>query len=201
LRGDYERAVERYGEALQIAREIGNRNGEILYLSNLGGARVGLGRYAEAEADVRQSVQLATAAGYVGLSENYRFLAEALLGRGRLAEAKVAGLRALELGREIENHEHLAEAWRVLGLVASSLKSSIEVEGETRDPAACFTQSLSIFTRIQMEAERARTLRDWARHELAHGDAERGRQLLNEARDSFQRLHMELELERTPEEQ
>ena len=200
LRGDYAAAFARYSEALQIAREIGNRNGEILYLSNLGAARIGLGEYEEAESDLRQTIELATAAGYVGLSENYRFLAEALLGLGRLAEAQEAALRALELGREIENHEHLAEAWRVLGLVASGAKSSIEVYDETRDAASCFTQSLSIFARIQMEAERARTLRDWARHELAQGDPERGRQLLAEARDSFQRLHMELELERTPPE-
>jgi tetratricopeptide (TPR) repeat protein len=197
LRGDYPKAHARYSEALQIAREIGNRNGEILYLSNLGAARVGLGEYEEAESDLRQTIEMATAAGYVGLSENYRFLAEALLGRGSLAEAKGAALRALELGREIENHEHLAEAWRALGLVASSSQSSIEVGGETRDAAACFSQSLSIFARIQMEAERARTLRDWARHELAQGDPERGRQLLAEARDSFRRLNMELELERT----
>ncbi|MBV8855820.1 MAG: protein kinase [Acidobacteria bacterium] len=201
LRGDYAAAFARYSEALQIAREIGNRNGEILYLSNLGAARNGLGEHEEAESDLRQTIELATAAGYVGLSENYRFLAEALLGRGSLAEAKGAALRALELGREIENHEHLAEAWRVLGLVASNSESAIEVGGETRDPASCFSQSLSIFARIQMEAERARTLRDWARHELAHGDPERGRQLLAEARDSFRRLQMELELERTPEEQ
>ncbi|HEX7313509.1 MAG TPA: tetratricopeptide repeat protein [Pyrinomonadaceae bacterium] len=200
LRGDYAASFARYSEALQIAREIGNRNGEILYLSNLAAAHIGLGEYEEAESDLRQTIELATAAGYVGLSENYRFLTEALLGRGRIAEAKEAALRALELGREIENHEHLAEAWRVLGLVASSSKSSIEVQGETRDPAACFAHSLSIFARIQMEAERARTLRDWARHELAHGDPERGRQLLAEARDSFQRLNMNLELERTPPE-
>jgi serine/threonine protein kinase/tetratricopeptide (TPR) repeat protein len=201
LRGDYPKAVARYSEALQIAREIGNRNGEILYLSNLGGARIGLGQYEEAESDLRQTIELATAAGYVGLSENYRFLAEALLGRGRLAEAREAALRAFDLGREIENHEHIAEAWRVLGLVASGSNSPIEVGGEMRDAASCFTQSLSIFARIQMEAERARTLRDWARHELAQGDPARGRQLLAEARDSFQRLHMELELERTPVEE
>jgi predicted ATPase len=199
LRGDYRTAFARYSEALQIAREIGNRIGEILYLSNLGAARVGLGEYEEAEADLRQSIELATAAGYVGLSENYRFLAEALLGRGSLDEAKGAALRALELCREVENHEHLAEAWRVLGLVASDSESDIEIDGETRDPAACFSQSLSIFSRIKMEAERARTLRDWARHELAHGDPERGRQLLDEARDSFRRLHMRHELERTPD--
>ncbi|HEX8335330.1 MAG TPA: hypothetical protein VF621_01290, partial [Pyrinomonadaceae bacterium] len=98
--------------------------------------------------------------------------------------------RALELGREMENHGHLAEAWRVLGLVASGTQAAVEVEGETRRPAECFSQSLSIFSRIQTEAARARTLRDWARHELSQGDPERGRQPLAEARDSFRSLHM-----------
>ena len=51
-----------------------------------------------------------------------------------------------------------------------------------------------------MEAERARTLRDWARHELAHGDPARGQQLWNEARDIFVRLQMTPEVERMNEE-
>jgi len=196
LRGDYAAAFAAYREALSIAREIGNRNGEILYLSNLGGARVGLGEYDDAEADLRQTIELATAAGYVGISENYRFLAEALLGQGRLEEAREAALRALELGREIENQEHIAEAWRVLGLVASRLKAPVVIDGEPRDAAACFNQSLEIFARIQMEAERARTLRDWARHELAHGDPARGQELWREALEAFTRLRMTLEVER-----
>jgi tetratricopeptide (TPR) repeat protein len=196
LRGDYAKAFGRYAEALQIAREIGNRNGEILYLSNIGGTRVGLGEYAEAESDLRQTIELATAAGYVGISENYRFLAEALTGQGRLTEALEAARRALELGREIENQEHIAEAWRVLGHVASRSKSTVAVGVETRDAAACFAQSLGVFARIQMEAERARTLRDWARHELTQGDPERGRQFWGEALDAFRRLDMTLEVER-----
>ena len=195
LRGDYRTAFGRYQEALAITREIGNRSGEILYLSNLGGTRVGLGEYKEAEADLRQSIEMAMAAGYIGLSENYRFLSEALLGQDRVDEAREAALRALELGRDIENHEHIAEAWRVLGIVASRSSAPVGVEGETRDAAACFGESLAIFTRIQMEAERARTLRDWARHELAHGDPTRGRKLWNEARDTFARLQMTLEVE------
>jgi predicted ATPase/class 3 adenylate cyclase len=196
LLGDYRKAFERYSEALQIAREIGNRNGEILYLANLGGARVGLGEYAEAEAELRQTIELARAAGYVGVSENYRFLAEALLGQGRVGEAGEAAARALELGHEIENQEHVAEAWRVLGRVASRAGAEVEAGGERRDAAGCFARSLSIFARIQMEAERARTLRDWARHELASGDPERGRRLRDEALDSFRRLNMTPEVER-----
>jgi hypothetical protein len=84
----------------------------------------------------------------------------------------------------------------VLGQVASLSESAVEVEGAARDAAGCFAESLSVFSRIQMESQRARTLRDWARHELARGDASRGRQLWAEARDSFRRLRMELELER-----
>jgi serine/threonine protein kinase/tetratricopeptide (TPR) repeat protein len=196
LRGDYRTAFARYQEALAIAREIGNRNGEILYLSNLGGTRVGLGEYAEAEADLRQSIEMATVAGYIGLSENYRFLAEALVEQDRVDEAREAALRALELGSEIENHEHIAEAWRVLGIVASRASAPVEVEGEARDAASCFGESLAIFTRIQMEAERARTLRDRARHEFAHGDGAHGLKLWNEALEIFTRLQMTPEVER-----
>ena len=196
LSGDYRVAFERYQEALAIAREIGNRNAEILYISNLGGTRVGLGQYAEGEADLRQTIEMGEAAGYVGLSENFRFLAEALAGQGRLEEAMAAARRALELGREIDNQEHVAEAWRSLGLVASRAGTSVEFGGRELDASGCFTESLTIFTSIQMEAERARTLRDWARHELQRGDRERGRKLWHEALEAFRRLRMTLELER-----
>ncbi len=196
LSGDYQAAFGRYQEALTIAREIGNRNGEILYFSNLGGTRVGLGQYEEAESDLRQTIEMGEAAGYVGLSENFRFLAEALVGQGRLEEALAAARRALELGREIENQEHVAEAWRALGLVASRAGVSVKHGGRELDAAGCFAESLTIFTGIQMEAERARTLRDWARHELRQGERERGLNLWREAHEAFERLRMTLELER-----
>jgi tetratricopeptide (TPR) repeat protein len=200
LSGDYAAAFERYQEALAIAREIGNRNGEILYFSNLGGTRVGLGQYAEAEADLRQTIEMGEAAGFVGLSENFRFLAEALVGQGRLEEAMLAARRALDLGREIENQEHVAEAWRALGLVASRSGETLKYGGREFDATACFAESLTVFTSIQMEAERARTLRDWARHELQRGDPERGQKLWREALEAFRRLRMTLELERMSEE-
>jgi tetratricopeptide (TPR) repeat protein len=137
------------------------------------------------------------AAGYVGLSENYRFLAEALVGRGKHAEALEAARRALELGREIENQEHVAEGWRALGLALSRAGASVEIDGRALDAAACFAESLAAFASIQMEAERARALRDWARHELrAGGDRERGLELWREAREAFARLQMTPELER-----
>jgi|GEM_PF-5677285 len=75
-----------------------------------------------------------------------------------------------------------------------------KVKDEPRDAESCFDESLDIFTRIQMDSERARTLRDWARHELANGERERGMRLWREAREAFHRLGMTLELERMSEE-
>ncbi|HYE13533.1 MAG TPA: tetratricopeptide repeat protein, partial [Pyrinomonadaceae bacterium] len=200
LRGDYRAAFARYQEALAIAREVGNRNGEILYFSNLGGARVGLGEHEAAEADLRQAIEMGASAGYIGLSENYRFLAESLAGQGRLDEALEAALRALELGREVDNQEHVGEAWRALGLVASRRGAAVEVGGERYDAGRCFAESVGVFERINMEAEHARTLRDWARHELAHGDRDEARRLWQRALDTFTRLRMTLEVERMAEE-
>ncbi len=47
-----------------------------------------------------------------------------------------------------------------------------------------------------MEGERARTLREWAKYELAHGDKARGAAMWQEARELFARLGVELEVER-----
>jgi serine/threonine protein kinase/tetratricopeptide (TPR) repeat protein len=196
LRGDYRQALARYQEALAIARETGNRNGEMLYLGNLGAARAGLGDYAAAESDLRQSLALASAVGYYGISENYRFLAEALLGQGQLAESLEAARRALELGRQIENQEHIGEAWRVLGLIASRTSAPVTLGEQSYAAADCFDESLRLFEHIRMEAECARTLRDWARHETKHGDPARGQTMWQQSLDIFQRLGMTPEIER-----
>jgi tetratricopeptide (TPR) repeat protein len=196
LRGDYGLAFERYQEALNIAREIGNRAEQMAYLGNLGAARVGLGKYDAAEADLRQVIEMAGSAGYFGLSENYRFLSEALLGQGKVEEALETSKTALALGQEAGGQEHIGGAWRALGLVAARSNKPLEVNGQTYDASACFDKSLSVFTEVGMQAERARTLRDWARYQRARGDESGGRSMWLEARDVFTQLRMSLEIER-----
>ena len=46
------------------------------------------------------------------------------------------------------------------------------------------------------EAEQARTLRAWGNYELARGDRVRGAAMRQEAREIFDRLEMDLEVER-----
>jgi tetratricopeptide (TPR) repeat protein len=197
LRGDYPAAVARYEEALAVAAAIGDRGGEMVWLSNLGGAHVGLGAYAAAEGHLREAIRQAAAVdAHHAFSETYRFLAEALLGQGRADEALVAAQQALALGLDTAQPEDIGGAWYALGRVAAAGPGPVGVGGTAYDAAACFAASLHICTATGMEGERARTLRAWAGYEQAHGDRARGAALWQEARATFTRLGMAGEVAR-----
>jgi serine/threonine protein kinase/tetratricopeptide (TPR) repeat protein len=196
LRGDYTAAVARYREALTITREIGDRANEMTYLSNLGGARIGLGDCVAAEADLRHVIRMAGTSRFYALSETYFFLAEALLGQGKTAEALEASQHALVLGQATANPEYIGGAWRTLGLVAAQFPAPIDIDHKPLDASACFAESLRVWTDTGMEAERARTLRACARYEQERGDRARAQAMMEEARGIFTRLGMKLELER-----
>ena len=197
LRGDYNAASALYQEALKIAYETGNRNSEMVFLSNLGGARVGMREYRVAEYDLRRIIRWAEIAGQGGwLSGTYRFLAEACLGQGKVDEALTTAQRALALGQEIGAPALVGGAWRALGMVLAKAAKPITIGGQTCDSVACFTESVRIFTEIRAEGERARTLREWARYEMDQGDLAQGEAMWHKARDGFARLGMDLEVER-----
>jgi tetratricopeptide (TPR) repeat protein len=142
---------------------------------------------------------MAGPSSYQVLTETHSFLAAAYLGQGKVEEALEAAQRALALGQKTENHELIAEAWRTLGLVAARLPQPITIENQNFDATACFDESLRLFTESGMEAERARTLRDWARYEQEQGRDERAHAMMEQAREIFTRLGMDRELERMNE--
>jgi tetratricopeptide (TPR) repeat protein len=193
-RGDFHTALIQYQEALDIAREIGNRNGEVVYLGNLGSAQVGLAEYRAAEENLRLAIDLTGEAGSYVLSSTYSRLAEALVGQGKGRDGSDFARQALELGRQNESQEDIALAWRALGLVSAHEGKPIQLEGVGSDPptafsaADCFSRSEEIYRQVGREEERARTLRAWARYELAQGDRAEGVMKWQEAREIFQRL-------------
>jgi tetratricopeptide (TPR) repeat protein len=193
FRGDCRAAVALYEEALTIAREIGDRDWEMAFLTNLGGARVELGEFGTAEADLRQVIDMSQPAGWLALSETYCFLAEACLGQGRVGEALAAARKALALGQESGQQMLVGAAWRVLGRAAAHPDFGLE-DGAARpapeisSPAACFAESLRIFTEVGAERDRAQTLQEWARYELEQGDRDRGEEMWRQAHDIFDRL-------------
>lgn len=160
--GDTTTAVRHYQEALAIARENGERVLQIVYQSNIGGLRLKLGDFAAAEKDLRESIEMAGNVGHFTTSETCRFLAEVLLAQNKTDEALQTAQKSLALAEETENKEHLGNAWRVLGIIASTQKKPIKINKKAITAEECFAESLRIFTDTKMEAERARTLRDLA---------------------------------------
>jgi len=188
MRGDFAQAVEVFRRALVLAAEIGYHHGELLYLSNLGGARVGLGQYSLALEDLRRVIADAEPAWYA-LGETHAFLAEALASLGSVDEAVEALRRALPLSRDVGSPEVEGVVWRVAGKVAIHA-GSIHLDGASRAPRECFQHSVEHLKEAGAQTEWAWTLRTWGDFEASEGDIQKGRHLLEEARELFAALDM-----------
>ena len=201
-RGDHETAFQRFHSALEIAREIGYRDGEITFLTNRGGEQVALGNYGAAEADLRQAIQMAGITGSLCMPVTFSYRAEALIGLGRYEEALYSALQALFLGEEDKTPEYIGMAWRTLGMVAEKLGQPIRLRDRTTHEMidygvdACFSKSESIFAEGEIEMERARTLREWAKAALKMGNQEQAKIMWQTAREIFARLGADLEVQR-----
>ncbi|HUC86380.1 MAG TPA: adenylate/guanylate cyclase domain-containing protein [Candidatus Acidoferrales bacterium] len=195
-RGDHETAVAYYEEALTIARQIGHRESELIYLANLASTRVELGQFVRAEADLREVIRQTPGPNSCILSEACASLSLACLGQGKYSEACEEAQRAIELARQSESALYLGTAWRALGQVGARHRQQhgqalVGLPGllpPGSDPAHCFAESLRTFVAIKAQGEQARTLRAWGRYELASGAAQSGRRRLEEARAIFQTL-------------
>jgi predicted ATPase/class 3 adenylate cyclase len=200
-RGDYQLALKRYEEALDVARNIGNRDGELVFLSNLGAARIGLGDYPGAIRDLHEVIDLAGETAVSGLADTFQYLAQAYLGVGQRDDALAAARRALGLSYHENNPAFIAATWRVLGTIAAQGEPlhGLEIPNETPrsyDAPACFATSLRVCDETGMAGERARTLRDWATHEIQRGDAARGLGMWEASRALFGELGAEQEVAR-----
>ena len=196
MQGDYGTAVVTFDREMAILREIGNKDGEIICLSNLGAAKSALRQYAAAEENLCHSIMLSENLGNPPLSETVRFLAEARMGLGRKQEALDSARRALEMARRSGVQEDLGGAYRALGVVAAARGPVPGPDGMPVDAVACFEESAKAYQTAGSEADRARTLREWARYETRSGNKKGGRDLWNEALAVFRRLGLTLEAER-----
>jgi hypothetical protein len=121
---------------------------------------------------------------------------------GNIEQALYSAEQALFLGIEDSAPEYIGAAWRALGMVA--MRTGIPVKFKDRgsdqveeyDAEACFRKSERIFSETDMDGERARTLREWARHDFKIGNQEEGEKKWQEARAIFTRLGADLEVER-----
>jgi class 3 adenylate cyclase/tetratricopeptide (TPR) repeat protein len=201
-RGDYDNAFQRYNSALKIAREIGYRDGEIVFLSNRGIEQVALKNYAQAEADLQEVIRMAGTTGSWCLPNTYNYYAEALLGLDKDELAIYAAQQALSLGIEDGTPENIGGAWRSLGMVSGKTGKTIKLRDKETgqlmeyDARTSFAKSEKVFAEAEINGERARTLREWARYELKNGNKKQGKTLWKKSRDIYVKLGAQLEVER-----
>ncbi len=189
-RADYQMARELLREDLMLTRAIGSRVGEIYALSNLGTALIGLGEYAAAEVELRRGIHLCEVSRIAVFADFYRDLAEVCLAQGRETEALEAAQQALDLSRSSANPREVGAALRVLGMALSRL-------GDTAGATSIFAESARVFRETSADAERARTLRAWARHVRVWGDPYRAQTIWQEAYALFMACDLPLELARS----
>ena len=203
--GDYKAAAGLYEKALAIARQIGSRESELIYLANLSGVRLELKQFERAETDLRQIISQTSDPNSCSLSEVYTSLSEACLGQDKFIEAVKTAKKAIKLAQESESPLYLGGAWRAIGRIRAGLikpgsqiaRDPAFADTATIDPARCFDESLRVFGLINAEGEQARTLRAWAEHEFQQGHVELGRKKLQAARNTFQHLGAMLEVSAT----
>ncbi len=177
LKGDPAEAINYYEEALQISRDVGNKAGEIMILSNIYGAKVLLGEYAYCEEQLKSLIGDVGEKGHFLVSEMYRFLAESLVGQGKYEEALEKAQRSLSLSEETDNQEAIGEAWRLLGVAASCLGEKILVNTEELSADDCFHKSLEMNERLGMEANYALAIRNLEHHKRRNGRSRKSRRI------------------------
>jgi tetratricopeptide (TPR) repeat protein len=203
--GDYKTALQRFDAALTIAREMGYKDGEIVFLTNRGGAQSALNNFEAAETDLRQSIRMAGIEGSWIMPLTFNYHAEALIGLGRYEEAFYSARQALVLAEEDKTPEYIGMAWRTLGMISDRLGKPVRFSDwkthkiQDHDAKLCFSTSEKIFVEAEIEFEQARTLREWAKYELKNGDKMQGKKLWKKARDLYLKLGAQMEVERMRE--
>jgi class 3 adenylate cyclase/tetratricopeptide (TPR) repeat protein len=158
----FDQATDYYRQSIALYQKISSPEGHIIAQSNLGVALVEQGQFREGLEMLQSVIQLPTADEF-GLSETYRYLAQARVGLGELAEALPAAQQALTLSLKAGVPERIGAAWRILGVVAARLNQSVpSCQGETLvSPDECFQASLDALNVEGHERERAETVRAW----------------------------------------
>ena len=193
LRGNPEKALPLYRQALTITDATGHEYDTLFFRTHLGAALNSEKQFDVAETELRRVVSLAENVGMVvhwfGLSEAYAHLTMAYLGQGKVNSALAAGLRALELAKAQTDPKLLAQAWRVFGAVLAQMpvgRLPYTVDEQAYLPEDCFAESLNLLKQIDSvynygRREQLLTLWAWGQYELKQGHRERGDDMIQEA--------------------
>ncbi|MCP4601007.1 MAG: tetratricopeptide repeat protein [Proteobacteria bacterium] len=188
-RGDLDRAIARWEAALGLAEEVGDRRMLAFVNNNLGEALreqgkldISMKHFKSCEEVVKT---LEDRILHAEVSRNMGILAQRM---GDLASARQHLDRSLKLSQEIGGKEMEGLAFRALGELESTTMWDTSKVSPDDNAKSTFDKALSIFRAIGNDFEVARTLHAMGNRSLERGDMEHSRELLEEARNIFERI-------------
>ncbi len=140
--GDFPRARDHHGRALQLARETNDDQAEINALDGLSWALMAQGRYDEAKKHLALALAQACRSGdRRGKAQVVSHLGEVSYRLGDIAATRTYAAECLALYQELQDKQGIAMALRVIGL-------SHFMRGEYAESFHYHTQSKSVFAQI-----------------------------------------------------
>ena len=147
--GQYERAIAFYQQSLNIAKEIGDIQGESNSLKNLGNAYNYLGQYEKAIAFHQQSLDIAKEIGDIeGESSSLNNLGNAYNYLGQYEKAIAFYQQSLDIAKEIGDIRGEANAWFNLGVALKNVNREPDAVGAYRNARELF-QTMGLDADVQ----------------------------------------------------
>ena len=158
-------------------RDKRNRVRELAFLINLSEVQVRMGEHGAAIANLEQVIAQAPES-WTYKPMAYYILSEAYLIQGEVDRALEIIEQKIPLLEKQDDPYISGQIWLVLGLFVARtnrpIPDNLTKDGPYNAPA-CFAKSLTIFTEIENERERAIVLWTWGDYELARGRGPRER--------------------------
>ena len=200
LRGNAQRAIPLYEEALGIAEMIGDQYGTLFYRTNLGAGLIDVGNYQTAVSELRdvisQAEDISKTVTWFGLVEAYMHLSAGCLGLEQANDALTAAQTAMKLAQAQRDNKLVGAAWRCLGTaLARHTETAVIVDDRAMNAGDCFAESLQLLRNtagIASYREQAITLQSWSQYETAQGKLSTGTEMQKDAEALAKRLRIQL---------
>ncbi|MFB6351317.1 MAG: tetratricopeptide repeat protein, partial [Bradymonadaceae bacterium] len=192
-RGDTDDAITLFEEALEIARDIGHRILIAQYLNNLGEAYLKARRFDEADECLEEARDEAERSGDKRIIfDVLRNLSRVALNRETFELADERIDEALALADELESQALLGEGKQTQADIYAAWCRAEEFDDEERADRTeeRYREAIELLREVGNQAKLGRCFRRFGNFLLDRGDAVRGKQNLERAREIFERLEI-----------
>lgn len=191
-RGQTDHALTLLGESLELARRIGYRGSICFVLNNLGEANLMIGATRKAEAYLEEAMTIAEDSGERrALFDILRNLGKVALRRSDRESALERINDALQIAHQLDSQALLAVGMESLAEVhAHYVFNSDHRDESVKLAEECYRDAIALLRSVGNEGELGKALSSYGKFLVERGDADLGRENLQQAQEIFERLEM-----------